>query len=105
MKVNDFILTIFVLILAMGTSSAEIYKWVDDKGVIHFSDSGPQDDPDASNEEEVSSADPEPQENATSNEENPNGGLPPNFFDLLDESAEEGLISFNRSGRITTGPG
>lgn len=89
MKVSDFILAFFVLILAMGTSSAEIYKWVDDKGVIHFSDSGPQDNPDASNAEEATSADPEPQENAPPNVENRNVGLPPDFFDILDESSAE----------------
>jgi glutaredoxin len=92
-KVKEFLLAFFVLILAMGTSSAEIYKWVDDKGVTHFSDSGPQDDSEASDEEEITSADPEPQENTPSEEENRNVGLPPNFFDILDESSEEAEVA------------
>ena len=89
MKVNGFFLAFFVLILLIGTSSAEIYKWVDDKGVIHFSDSLPQDISEASDEEEVSSADLKPQDNPPPNVESQNAGLPPNFFDILDESAEE----------------
>lgn len=93
MKVNEFILAFFVLILAMGTSSAEIYRWVDENGVIHFSDSGPQDNPDASDEEEIPSADPEPQENTPSNAENRNVGLPSDFLDILDQSSEEAELT------------
>ena len=100
MKVNEFILAFFVLILAMGTSSAEIYKWVDDKGVIHFSDSAPQDISETNDAEEISSADPEPQENTPSNVENRNVGLPPNFFDILDESSGDPEVTAEPSVEI-----
>jgi glutaredoxin len=88
-KVNGFILAFLVLILSIGTAAAEIYKWVDDRGVIHFSDSGPQDISESTDEEEVSSADPAYQDNTPSRTDNPAEGLPPNFFDILDESSEE----------------
>lgn len=93
MKVNEFILAFMMLILAMGTSSAEIYRWVDDNGIIHFSDSASQDNPEASDEEEITSADPQPQDNTPSKVENRNVGLPPNFFDILDESSDEAEVA------------
>ena len=100
MKVNQFVFAFLVLILSIGTTSAEIYKWVDDEGVIHFSDSGPQDTPQSNDEEEVSSPDPQhqgnipsktdnQQDNIPSKTDNQKVGLPPNFFDILDESSEE----------------
>ena len=107
MKVNQFVFAFLVLILSIGTTSAEIYKWVDEQGVIHFSDSGPQDTPQSNDDEDVSATDPEPQDNIPSKEkevssadpenqdnipsktDNQKVGLPPNFFDILDESSEE----------------
>jgi glutaredoxin len=88
-KVNQFIFAFLVLILSIGTTSAEIYKWVDDEGVVHFSDSGPQDTPQSNDEEDVSSPDPQHQENVPSKTDNQKVGLPPHFFDILDESSKE----------------
>ncbi|MEJ2731179.1 MAG: glutaredoxin family protein [Deltaproteobacteria bacterium] len=39
MKIKKMILAILIQILALGISSAEIYKWVDENGVTHYSDS------------------------------------------------------------------
>jgi glutaredoxin-like YruB-family protein len=39
MKTKKMILVILIQILALGISSAEIYKWVDKNGVTHYSDS------------------------------------------------------------------
>jgi glutaredoxin-like YruB-family protein len=39
MKTKKMILVILIQILALGISSAEIYKWVDENGVTHYSDS------------------------------------------------------------------
>ena len=39
MKTKTMILVILIQILALGISSAEIYKWVDKNGVTHYSDS------------------------------------------------------------------
>ncbi len=93
MKVKEFLLACFVLILASGISLAEIYKWVDDKGVVHFSDSAPQNNLEASGEEAVPSPTAEPQETNPPNVENRNVGLPPDFFDILDESSEEAPVT------------
>ena len=93
MKVNVYILAFLMLPLAMGTTSAEIYKWVDDEGVIHFSDSGSQDVSEIKAPEEEPSAEPEHQDNTPSEIENQKVGLPPDFFDILDESSEEANVN------------
>ena len=100
MKINEFILAFLVLILAGGTTSAEIYKWVDDQGVIHFSDSGAEDISEAGDEEEITSVNPQPQDNTPSNVEDRKVGLPPNFFDILDESSEEAEVTEEPSVEI-----
>ena len=40
-RARGFLTALVVLIFSVGTSSAEIYKWVDDNGVMHFSDTQP----------------------------------------------------------------
>ena len=47
-------------ISALGISSAEIYKWVDENGVTHYSDSPTEDIPGdtATENDEIQSADP-----------------------------------------------
>jgi glutaredoxin len=39
MKAKKMILVVLIQILAIGISSAEIYKWVDENGITHYSDS------------------------------------------------------------------
>ncbi|MEE9495649.1 MAG: glutaredoxin domain-containing protein [Desulfobacterales bacterium] len=97
MKVSGVFLVFLALVLVIGTSSAEIYRWVDEKGVVHFSDSPTQSvseasvkenvsSPDPNPEKEVSSPDPNPEDNSPPTTETRNITLDPNFFKPLDES-------------------
>jgi glutaredoxin len=52
MKTKTMVLVILIQILALGISSAEIYKWVDENGVTHYSDS-PTEMPAEFDEDEV----------------------------------------------------
>ncbi len=88
MKVYRLLVVFFVLILASPTSSVEIYKWVDDKGVVHFSDTPPLDSPEAIEEEETSFSDSNPQDNSPPAAESQNAALEPDFFDILEQSPE-----------------
>jgi len=85
-KVPGFFLAFLVLVLAIGTSSAEIYKWVDENGIVHFSDAPTEIIPESNEEKEVSSPDPGPEDNPPPTADTQNATLDPNFFDLLDES-------------------
>jgi glutaredoxin-like YruB-family protein len=91
MKVSGFFLAFLVLVLVSTTSSAEIYRWVDEKGVVHFSDSPTESVPEADLEEEVSSPDPNPDVNSPPTTETQNITLDPNFFDLLDEHRQDAV--------------
>jgi glutaredoxin-like YruB-family protein len=88
MKVYRLLAVFFVLILASTTFSVEIYKWVDDKGVVHFSDRPPSDRPETIEEEKASSSDSNPQDNSPPAIEDRNSALDPDFFDILDQSPE-----------------
>jgi glutaredoxin len=88
MKFYRLLIVFFVLILASPTFSFEIYKWVDDKGVVHFSDTPPLDSPEATEEEETSSSDSNPQDNSPPAAESQNAALEPDFFDILEQSPE-----------------
>ena len=76
-----------VLIFAGAAYSVEIYKWMDDKGVVHFSDTPPPDSSEAI-EEDASSSDPSPQANTSSAPQSPNAAVDPDFFDILKQSPE-----------------
>lgn len=77
----------------MGTSSAEIYRWVDEDGVVHFSDAPTQDHPGPIEEEATSSSEtesgPDPQPAAKA----PENVMDPDFFNFLDESSDEAAAS------------
>jgi len=88
MKVYRLFVVFFVLILACTTSSAEIYKWVDDKGVVHFSDTPPPNDSEAIEDEEAPSSDSSPQDNSPPAAESRNAAPDPDFFDILEQSPE-----------------
>ena len=88
MKLYRLLVVFFVLILASPTSSVEIYKWVDDKGVVHFSDTPPPDRPEALEEQEASPSDSNPQDNSPPASESQNAALEPDFFDILEQPAE-----------------
>ena len=87
MKVPRFFLAFLALVLVIGTSSAEIYRWVDEKGVVHFSDSPTQHVSETSMKENVSSEkpDPNPEGNSPPTTETRTITLNPDFFKPLDE--------------------
>jgi hypothetical protein len=85
MKVPGFFLAILALILVSGTSSAEIYRWVDENGVVHFSDSPTESISETSVKEEVSSPGPDPEDNSQPTTETRTITLDPDFFKPLDE--------------------
>ena len=91
MKTKKIIWVIFIYILALGISSAEIYKWVDENGVTHYSDSPTQDmlEPTATEEHEIQSADPAPANTPPLPDATQKGALDSDFFDILDETQEE----------------
>ena len=91
MKTQTIILVILIHILALGISSAEIYKWVDENGVTHYSDSPNEDIPGhpATENDEIQSADPAPADPPPSPDETKNGALDSDFFNILDETQEE----------------
>jgi glutaredoxin-like YruB-family protein len=85
MKLPGFFLAFLALVLVIGTSSAEIYRWVDEKGVVHFSDSPTQHASETSVTENVSSPDPNPEGNSPPTTETRTITLNPDFFKPLDE--------------------
>jgi glutaredoxin len=87
MKVYRLFVVFFALILVCATSSAQIYKWKDDKGVVHFSDTPPLNSSDAV-EEEAPSSDSNPQDNSPPAIESQNAALAPDFFDILEQSPQ-----------------
>lgn len=89
MKIPGFFLAFLVLLLSIETSSAEIYSWIDENGVVHFSDSPTESIAEAHETEEVSSPDPNPEDYFLPSMETQKITLDPNFFDILDESRED----------------
>jgi len=91
MKIQTIILVILIHISALGISSAEIYKWVDENGVTHYSDSPTEDIPGdtATENDEIQSADPPPADAPPSSDETKNGTLDSDSFNILDETQEE----------------
>ena len=85
MKVPGFFLAFLALVLVIGTSSAEIYRWVDEKGVVHFSDSPTQNVSEASVKENVSSPDPNPEDNSPPTSKTRTITLNSDFFKPLDK--------------------
>ena len=52
MKIQQLIVAVLFLTLTFGISSAEIYKWIDENGVTHFSDAPTRDVPDSTEVED-----------------------------------------------------
>jgi hypothetical protein len=90
MKIQKIILVILIHILALGISSAEIYKWVDENGVTHYSDSptGNIPGPTETEYDEIQSADPAPAATPPLPDETQKGTLDSDFFNILDENQE-----------------
>ena len=88
MRIYRLLVVFSVLVLTSATASAEIYKWVDDKGIVHFSDTPPPDSSEATEEEETSSSDSNSQNNSPPAVQSQNAALKPDFFDILNKSPE-----------------
>ena len=95
MKTQTFILVIFVVILTFGISSAEIYKWVDENGVSHYSDSPTRDIADITETDEIQSQETaaDTNTNTPALEKANTGTLDSDFFDILANSEEEAVTT------------
>jgi glutaredoxin len=91
MKTKKIVLVIFICIFALGSSSAEIYKWIDENGITHYSDSPTENIPGTAETEndEIQSADPAPANTAPLPDETQKGALDSDIFDILDETQDE----------------
>jgi glutaredoxin-like YruB-family protein len=95
MKIHVIILGILITLVTLGISSAEIYKWVDENGITHYSDSPTHDIP-VPVETENDAVEPSKAESAHSrpiSEKDGTDTLDPEFFDLLDDSSEESVTA------------
>ncbi len=95
-KIRKMIFVILILVLTLGISSAEIYRWVDENGVTHYSDSPTPIIPEPAEDEneELQSPDPAPAATAPLPGEPRKGPLDPDFFNFLNE-AQEGAVAAN----------
>jgi glutaredoxin len=88
MKIHAIILVILIFLLTFGNASAEIYTWVDENGVTHYSDSPTEDIPPAV-ETEAEVVQPSNAASSDRHRTSKNNGtetLAPDFFDFLDDS-------------------
>ena len=90
MKTKKIVLVIFISIFALGISSAEIYKWVDENGITHYSDSPTEDIPVTAETEndEIQSVEPAPANTPPLPDETQKGALDSDLSDILDETQE-----------------
>ena len=86
MKFFRLFLIFLALIFVVATASGEIYRWVDEKGVVHFSDSPTQSGSEDSRKEEVASPDPNAKDHSPPATETRKITLDHDLFKLLDES-------------------
>ena len=91
MNAKKIILIIFIHIFALGISSAEIYRWVDENGITHYSDSPTEDIPATTETEndEIQSTDPAPADTPPLTEETQKGAPDSGLSDILDESQNQ----------------
>ncbi len=95
MKIHHIIVVIWFMTLNLGISSAEIYKWVDENGVTHYSDSPTRDIANTAETENVAI----PSSNATSVDSRPapentrKDNLDNEWFDFLKDSQEESVAA------------
>ena len=90
MKIQQLIIAVLFLTLTFGISSAEIYKWIDDNGVTHFSDSPTRDVADNTEVEDndIQSSTEAPADSRPAPEKSTQGTLDPSFFDFLKDSGD-----------------
>ena len=95
MNIRILLLIICILAAAYGVSTAEIFKWVDENGVTHYSDSPTHRLSEAkeSETEEIESAQPAPSGSPPPASVSRSGDLAPDFFDILDENRKEEAVA------------
>ncbi len=95
MKAQKIIMVILIHIFALGISSAEIYKWVDENGITHFSDSPTRDNSDAFEVENdtVQSSNPTPADHRPAPAKAAKATLDTSIFDILKDSQEEEVVA------------
>jgi len=95
MKIQEIIFVILILLFPLGMSSAEIYKWIDENSVIHYSDSPGQIIPEPAEDKnkEIQSPDPAPADTAPLPDESRKGTLDPDFFNSLNEPREDAVAA------------
>ncbi len=95
MKALKIMFAILILIFSLAIASAEIYKWIDENGVTHYSDSPTQNISESSETEDdfVESSEAAPAGQGTLPDESQKGTLEPDFFDFLDTSQEEAVTA------------
>ena len=93
MKLPKIIFVILILLFTLGVSSAEIYKWVDENGITHYSDSPAQITPEPAEDEneEDQSPGPAPADTQPLPDESRKGIPDPDFFNALNETQEEAV--------------
>lgn len=84
-RVQVFLSVLIIIILSIGISWAEIYKWVDEKGVLHFSDTPPQNISESPGKEDLSTDDENLQDTLHQNSETQDVKID---FELLDTPME-----------------
>ena len=95
MKIPGILIVFLLLMLTFGVSSAEIYKWVDENGITHYSDSPTRDN---SNAFEVKN-DTVPSSNSAPADRRPapvkaaKDTLDSSIFDILKDSPEEEIAA------------
>jgi glutaredoxin-like YruB-family protein len=95
MKIQKQFLIIVFLMIVFGISSAEIYKWVDEDGVKHYSDAPTRDtsEPAESSPDKIEAREPEPADKRPVAEDTERVTLDSDFFDFLKDSPEETIAS------------
>ena len=94
MKIIVMFLTLLAFGLASGTSSADIFKWIDENGVIHYSDSPTRKNIPESIEQEETVNSRQPNDNhALPTAEDPKAALNPDVNNFLNETEEAPVFS------------
>ena len=89
-----------ILLFTVGISTAEIYKWIDENGVVHYSDSPSQMIPETAEDKEIQSPEPAPPDERPSPDEARTGSPDPNSFNFLDETQENAVAANTPSVEI-----
>lgn len=95
MKIRQIFYVISILILAIGITSAEIYKWVDENGVPHFSDSQAQNhsQPADTQNEESRSPEQRPAISPSLPDQSQKANVDPDFLKAMDEIQENAVVA------------